>query len=186
MRYCKNCGNELLEEAKFCPRCGTAVVTEEPAATVAQPVSPAAPVSPAGVKMAYWLERFVAWLIDVFLIGVVAWILGLFVSFPLGFTFLPSWLAWIPFFNLNLDGVLLFLYWLFMESIYGQSLGKMFMRIKVTRIDGSPVSAKQAALESIGKAFFLVLDVLIGWIIYPRSRQRVFNYLSQTIVIKVT
>jgi uncharacterized RDD family membrane protein YckC len=62
----------------------------------------------------------------------------------------------------------------------------MVMRIKVTRLDGSPVGMGNAALESIGKAFVLPLDLLLGWILYPRRRQRIFNYISNTIVIKIT
>jgi uncharacterized RDD family membrane protein YckC len=62
----------------------------------------------------------------------------------------------------------------------------MVMRIKVTRLDGSPVGMGNAALESIGKAFVLPLDLLLGWILYPRRRQRIFNYISETIVTKIT
>jgi hypothetical protein len=36
----------------------------------------------------------------------------------------------------------------------------------------------QAAVESVGKAFLLPLDCLLGWIL------RIFNYLSETIVIR--
>ena len=47
--FCKNCGSQLLEGAKFCTKCGTRIAA--PAAPVAHqvpvtPVTPAAPVSP--------------------------------------------------------------------------------------------------------------------------------------------
>jgi uncharacterized RDD family membrane protein YckC len=71
-----------------------------------------------------------------------------------------------------------------MEGAYGQSLGKMLMRIKAARLDGSPINMGQAALQSLGKAFLLPLDCLLGWILYPRRRQRLFNYLSETVVVK--
>ena len=35
MKFCKNCGNELLDTAAFCPKCGTAA--ENPAPTQATP-----------------------------------------------------------------------------------------------------------------------------------------------------
>jgi uncharacterized RDD family membrane protein YckC len=73
-----------------------------------------------------------------------------------------------------------------MDGSYGQSLGKMFMRIKVTRLDGSEIGMGNAALESVGKAFLLPLDVLLGWVLYPRRRQRLFNHISETMVIKIT
>ena len=62
----------------------------------------------------------------------------------------------------------------------------MAMRIKVTRLDGSPIGMTHAALESVGKAFLLPLDCLLGWILYPRRRQRIFNYISETMVIRET
>jgi uncharacterized RDD family membrane protein YckC len=173
MGYCAKCGNELPEGAKYCPVCGTAVSTEEASAT---PVTPFA----SGLKLAFWGERFVAWLIEVVIIGVVVGILGLFVSL----SWWSGWPIWIPFFNVN--GIFLFLYWMLMDGAYGQSFGKMIMRIKVTRLDGSQIGMGTAALESVGKAFLLPLDCLLGWLLYPKRRQRIFNYISETVVVKVT
>jgi uncharacterized RDD family membrane protein YckC len=176
--YCQKCGNELSQEAKFCPVCGTKVPSMEvPSESKIQIAS--------GMKLAFWWERFVAWLIDAVIIGVVVGILGLF-SLIAGLTWWSSWPNWLPFFNFNLTGLLYFLYWMLMDGAYGQSFGKMVMRIKVARVDGSQIGMGNAALESIGKAFLLPLDCLLGWILYPRRRQRIFNYLSETIVIKVT
>ena len=176
MPYCTKCGNELPENSKYCPVCGTTVIVEEVSTA-------AATAETSGLKLAFWGERFVAWLIDVIIIGVVVFILG---TFSLSFTWWSGWPSWIPFFNFGLDGILGFLYWLFMDGVYGQSFGKMIMRLKVTRLDNKQMNIGAAALESLGKAFLLPLDCLLGWILYPKRRQRVFNYLSETIVIKVT
>lgn len=177
MPYCKKCGKELPEGAKYCPACGTALSTE---------AAPAASVTPvaSGLKLAFWGERFVAWLLDVIIIGIVVGILSFF-SLLVGVTW-SVWPSWLPFFNFNLGGVIYFLYWMFMDGAYGQSFGKMIMRIKVTRLDGSQIGMGNAALESVGKAFLLPLDCLLGWLLYPRRRQRIFNYISETIVIKET
>jgi uncharacterized RDD family membrane protein YckC len=183
MPYCQKCGNALPEGAKYCPVCGTAVAMEEAPAAPTMPTAPATPSAPpvaAGLELAYWGERFVAWLIDAVIIGVIVGILGLFVTL----TWWSGWPSWIPFFNFN--GIFLFLYWLFMDGAYGQSFGKMVMRLKVTRLDGSQIGMGNAALESVGKAFLLPLDCILGWILYPRRRQRLFNHLSETIVIKAT
>jgi len=186
MPLCKECGYELPEGAVYCPRCGTPVVKEETPAQAATTAGPAAPISP-GLKLAFWWERFVAWLIDVILIGLVLSLVEALTFFSLRpFTFLPGWLDWIPFFNFGLSGVVNFLYWMLMDGAYGQSFGKMVMMIRVTRVDGSRVNMANAALESVGKAFLLPLDCLLGWILYPRRRQRVFNYISETIVVKIT
>jgi len=184
MPYCKKCGAELPEGAMFCLKCGTAVLIEEAPAVSIAPVTP----KPPAFKLAFWGERFVAWLIDVIILGVIVGTLGLltwwFVSQP--FTWLPGWPSWIPFFNFGPGGVIYFIYWMLMEGAYGQSIGKMAMRIRVTRPDGSSIGMTHAALESVGKAFLLPLDCLLGWILYPRRRQRIFNYLSETIVIRET
>jgi uncharacterized RDD family membrane protein YckC len=184
MPYCQKCGNELPEGAKYCPVCGTAVPIEKAPATTAMPTAPVV-AEAAGLKLAFWWERFVAWLIDAVIIGVIVGILGLFAWFA-SVTWWSAWPGWIPFFNFNLGGVIYFLYWMFMDGAYGQSFGKMVMRLKVTRLDGSQIGMGNAALESLGKAFLLPLDCLLGWILYPRRRQRIFNYLSETIVIKET
>ncbi len=177
MPYCKKCGNELLPDAKFCPKCGTPVDAAQ---------TPSAPYAPeAGLKLAFWGERFVAWLIDVIIIGIFVGILGLFSFFASGaFTWWSGWPGWVPFFNFNVGGVIYFLYWMLLEGAYGQSLGKMIMRIRVTRLDGKPINMGQSALESLGKAFLLPIDLIVGWILYGRRRQRLFSNLAQTIVVE--
>jgi hypothetical protein len=43
---------------------------------------------------------------------------------------------------------------------------------------------QQAAVQSIGKAFLLPLDLILGWFLYPSKQQRLFNNLSETVVLK--
>jgi uncharacterized RDD family membrane protein YckC len=180
MANCKNCGFELPEGAVYCPRCGAPVVKEEAAvAAVPQPMAPSGPV------LAFWWERFLAWLIDVAIIGAIVYVINLFASLGgLTFTLIPGWPDWLPFFSFNLNGLALFLYWMLMEGSSGQSFGKMVMRLRVVQTNGASVNMGNATVESVGKAFLLPLDLLIGWILYPRRRQRLFNYLSQTVVVK--
>lgn len=77
-----------------------------------------------------------------------------------------------------------FLYWTILEGSVGQSIGKMVIKIKVMQLDGRPTNLVYAAIESLGKAFLLPLDCLIGWILYPDRRQRLFNYISETMIVK--
>jgi uncharacterized RDD family membrane protein YckC len=178
--YCRRCGTELPQGAAFCPKCGAAVMTEARAAP-AEAVAKAAP-SP---KPALWSERFVAWLIDIAILNLILVIIGV-ILFWSPFALLSAggdwW--WITVFNLRVSSVVFFLYWTFTEGAFGQSFGKMIMRLRVTRLDGKPASVGQAAVESVGKTFLLPLDFLLGWALWPRRRQRVFNYLSDTIVVR--
>ena len=187
MPYCKKCGNEIPEGAKFCPKCGTPTSTEAPVMST----TPTTTYYTSEAPLASWGERFVAWLIDAIIVtvvmGIITAIIGI-IGFFSGFSFTSifNFINWLP--AISVNGIVIFFYWMFMEASNGQSIGKMVMRIKVTRVDGSPINMGQAAIESIGKAFFpiLVLDCLIGWLVYPKNRQRLFNYLSQTVVVKVT
>jgi len=164
---CRNCGSDVPEGALYCPKCGNPLQ--------------AAPQ----FNLAFWGERFLAWLVDVVVLAIVMAPISLLarLGWP-GVTIVPGSPFWIPFFNFGLSNLVYFLYWMLMEGTYGRSLGKMLLRLKVTRLDGRSIDMGQAALESVGKAFLLPIDLILGWILHPRKRQRIFNYLSGTIVIR--
>jgi len=52
-------------------------------------------------------------------------------------------------------------------------------------MSGKAVDIKSATLESFGKSFLLPLDVILGWLFTNNKRQRIFNKISNTIVIKL-
>ncbi|RLI03258.1 RDD family protein [Candidatus Bathyarchaeota archaeon] len=170
MPYCVKCGEKIPEDAAFCPNCGTPVRAD----------------LRTRFETADWGERFVAWIIDMIVVGLflapfkwyLAWI---------KFTGLmtPHFLKFIPFVDLGFDNIAYFLYWTVTEGIYGQSIGKMIMKLKITRLNSGRIAMLQAAVESIGKAFLLPLDCLIGWILYSDKKQRLFNHISETVVIKI-
>jgi hypothetical protein len=61
--------------------------------------------------------------------------------------------------------------------------------LKIRTIDllsgGNRIDIKRAAIESFGKAFLLPIDVTLGWIFTNNKRQRIFNRISNSIVIKL-
>jgi uncharacterized RDD family membrane protein YckC len=71
-----------------------------------------------------------------------------------------------------------------MEGTSGQSIGKMALNIKVTNLDGTPTDIAHASLASLGKAFLLPIDFIIGVVLYPVKNQRLFNHVSETIIVK--
>lgn len=154
--YCRQCGKEISEGAKYCPRCG-------------------APQTGNEIVLAGIGERILAWLIDGIIIGFVVSVLnfpGMFMPFNA------------PFLNVSLNSVALLLYWTYTEKTTGQSIGKKIMKIKVTDIYGLPIDMTTSLYQAFGKAFLLPLDVLIGLIAYSDKEQRLFNHLSYTIVIR--
>lgn len=130
-----------------------------------------------------WSSRFWAWLIDFILVilflNIVRGIFEPFWKLPLLWDF-RNW----EFFALWFETIFFFAYWTVMEGFRGQSIGKMVMNLRVVNRDGTKINYTTAAIESIGKAFLLPLDCLIGWLGMPGSKLRVFNRISNTIVIK--
>jgi uncharacterized RDD family membrane protein YckC len=116
--------------------------------------------------LATWWQRFWAWLIDFIVIGVFTAAL-----IPAGF-----WYA----------SLIFFLYWTILEGYKGQSLGKMALGIKVVHRSGRPMNVLQSAVQSFGKSVLLPLDVLIGLLIFQKEKQRVFNRLSDTVVVSLS
>lgn len=141
------------------------------------------PVPEKTIYLARWSSRFWAWLIDIILVilflNIVRGIFEPFWRLPL----LWDYMHWDPI-ALGFESIFFFAYWTVMEGFRGQSIGKMVMNLKVVNRDGTRIDYAAAALESLGKAFLLPLDCLIGWLAMPGSKLRVFNRISNTIVIK--
>ena len=56
--------------------------------------------------------------------------------------------------------------------------------LKTVKLDGTNPTLIDSIVNSFGKAFLLPIDVVLGLIFTDKKRQRVFNRLSNTIVIK--
>lgn len=134
------------------------------------------------IRIASWERRLGAWLIDMILVG-ITWDLLVGIAGPLNvFGFWPQQAS---LFHLGGpdDAIVLFVYWTLMEGYRGQSIGKMALNLRVTDKRGEKIDLAKATIESFGKAFLLPIDCLIGWIAMPGSGQRLFNRLSDTIVV---
>jgi len=134
------------------------------------------------ITLAKWTDRFFAWLIDFIIISGVS-TLVIFVSF--GTINYESEDFWIENAQYVPTSILFFIYWTILEYKTGQTIGKKVLNLKTTGIDGGRPSLKGILIGSFGKAFLLPLDVLLGWIITNEKRQRIFNRLGDTIIIKI-
>jgi len=177
MAKCEKCGAELKEGASFCSNCG---------APVAVPQTGAATV----FDLANWGDRVLAYIIDIVILGAVIAVVKGIINIPaiISGMFGGSVPYYVPWSSPGLDGLIYFVYFVWMDYTYGQSLGKMVMRIRVTGLQGQRLTVEQALLESFGKSFFPLnfLDVILGWVFYTAKNQRLFTYLARTIVIRDT
>ena len=159
MPYCDQCGAEYEEDDVFCPKCGFQV---------------AKPTGEGYIELATWTQRFISLVIDGIILGIVLGVLNL----P-GYRMIQG--VNIKF---GIDNILQFLYFMFMDHYYGQSIGKKVMNLRITKEGGAPLSLVDAAIEAFGKVFLLPFDFLIGYFMYRDKNQRLFNYLSDTVVIR--
>ena len=136
------------------------------------------------LTIARWSDRFFAWLIDFLIISSISLMI------------LAVWFGTINFewneammYSHGMDyipgSVLFFVYWLVLEYKLGQSIGKKILNLKVVNLDGSKPSLISIAISSFGKSFLLPLDMILGLIFTNKNRQRIFNRVGDTIVIKI-
>src|SRR3989442_2755482 len=139
------------------------------------------------IVLARWIDRFIAWLIDFIIVSIALGILFAVLSFPYWFDNTNMNMAYrsVGPFNYIISSLVFMAYWSYFESTTGQSIGKKLLHLKTTTLDGKKIDAKTAAIESFGKAFLLPIDVILGWIFTNNERQRIFNRVSNTIVIKL-
>jgi len=126
------------------------------------------------LTIAKWQDRFFAWLVDFVVVS-----LGVGLSMAAVNHFDSIHAGWYA-----ITSVIFFAYWIILEYSSGQSLGKRLVHLKTIKIDGTNPTLIDCVVNSFGKAFLLPVDVFLGLIFTDKKRQRIFNRLSNTIVIK--
>ena len=134
---------------------------------------------PAQLKLAEWKDRFFAWLIDLIIVSIAIQILYS-ISGSSGYDVK----------SFPLRSLAFFLYWTFFETTKGQSIGKIVLKLKTVELskgrkEETAINIKSAAIQSFGKSFLLPIDLILGWIFTNKYRQRIFNKLSNTVVVKL-
>jgi len=142
------------------------------------------PDSSIEVIIARWSDRFIAWLIDFLIISSISLIIitSWFGTFDLEWNETMMYSRGIDYIP---GSVLFFVYWFILEYKTGQSIGKKILHLKVVSLDGGKPSTFSIAVSSFGKAFLLPLDIILGVIFTNQKRQRIFNKISDTIIIKI-
>ena len=134
------------------------------------------------IILAKWKDRFFAWIIDFIIISLVSTSI-FFISFQYlnqNFEeFITNDGMYVP------TSILFFSYWIVLEYKTGQTLGKKIFNLKITSIDGTKPDLISIILSSFGKSFILPLDIILGLIFSNDKRQRIFNKLGRTIIIKI-
>jgi len=142
------------------------------------------PDSSVELTIARWSDRFIAWLIDFLIISSISLIIFASWHGTSGFEWNETMM-----YSRGIDylpgSVLFFVYWVILEYKTGQTIGKKILNLKVVTIDGKKPPLFSIAINVFGKAFLLPLDVLLGLILTNQKRQRIFNKISNVIIIKI-
>jgi uncharacterized RDD family membrane protein YckC len=133
----------------------------------------------------FWL-RFVAVLIDTAVVLIVMWILGL--VFGVNFASLEPTEAELN--NIRLfEAAAIFIAWIYyavMESTAPQAtVGKLFMGIYVTDLNGNRVSFGRASLRYWAKVISSLI-LLIGYVMaaFTRQKQALHDIIASCLVLK--
>lgn len=184
--FCVSCGHDLKERKAIEASLQSSQPTPQPQPSYSpQPQQPSQPQyieqQSTGPAVVYgdFLPRFIAWIIDVLIIGVISII----IQFVIG--------VGSPFVALLIAYVVGFLYFFLLEvGNEGQTIGKLVFGLQA--VDEStlqPTTPEKYAINNLLKAnfFFLLIDVFIGVITNsgePGKRYRFMQNASKTVVIK--
>ena len=134
------------------------------------------------IILAKWKDRFFAWLVDFVIISLISTSIFFLSFLYLDYNFenfITNDGMYIP------TSVMFFSYWIILEYKTGQTIGKKMFNLKITNIQGKKPSLVGIVLSSFGKSFILPIDIILGLIITNEKRQRIFNKLGDTLIVKI-
>ncbi len=136
------------------------------------------------ITIAKWSDRFFAWLIDFLIITIISTLIMFTFFGKIDFEINDKW-VWTETTQYMQTSIIFFAYWIILEYKTGQSIGKKILNVKVTNLYGKLADLKGVILSSFGKTFLIPVDVVLGVIFTNEKRQRIFNKIGDTIVIKI-
>jgi uncharacterized RDD family membrane protein YckC len=136
------------------------------------------------IIIAKWADRFLAWLIDFIIVSIISASI-IFASFgTLDYEFVDNG-VWVESIQFVPTSILFFVYWVILEYKTGQTIGKKILNLKITDIYGNKPELKGIMISSFGKSFLLPMDVILGLLLTNKKRQRIFNKLGDTLIVKI-
>ena len=136
------------------------------------------------IIIAKWTDRFLAWLIDFIIVSGISMSM-IFAMFGTVYYEFEDDIFWTQGIQYIPTSTIFFVYWTILEHKTGQTIGKKILNLKITNINGERPNLKEVMASSFGKAFLLPVDVILGWILTNEKRQRIFNKLGDTLIVKI-
>jgi uncharacterized RDD family membrane protein YckC len=208
---CQQCGTPASPGAKYCESCGAQLIAAPVAQTPLQETPPPQPETAAAAAPAPTFQapeaaampyqgvaiRFVAILIDIIILAIITGIITAPFNTPSSISVTnttgvpmvsvsPNPLAWV---GGIVSALVNFFYFVLLQGAYGQTVGKMLVKIKVVREDGSKISYVDAVVRTILALIDLIpyfIPYLLGAILIWTSdtKQRLGDRVAHTVVVK--
>ncbi len=179
--FCSKCGEKLPEDPKFCTICGAPVNIE---ATAANTVVERFEKDPH--LQEHCIKRLIAYILDSIIVSIAVGIL-LFIAQlpflilnPVGFVNNFS-------FQFAVGGISV-IYFIIAETVYGTTIGKSLLGLKVVTSSGEKISLEKAFIRNISKihGVLLLLDVIGGVITSTDLHQKYSDRIANTTVTSIT
>jgi len=128
----------------------------------------------------HWLRRLIAGIIDSILMWIATQIIALFIPLPV---LLPIGPLNLTSFDL-LQGFLFFLYAAFLDSMWGSTIGKQIMNLKVTTSDGRLPTINKTLIRDVSKIYPLLwlIDTVVGMATVGDAHQKISDRFAGTTV----
>lgn len=143
----------------------------------------------------HWFRRVLAYIIDWIIVTIVTAIVALIIGAIIGFASLaisgPSFANFVVPFSafgvefFGLSGLFFLLYFAFGEALYGRTIGKALLALRVVTTDGSQLDLGKTFIRNVSKIYWLLLllDLIGGFFLKVRPGQRYLDKIANTMVI---
>ena len=135
----------------------------------------------------HWIYRLIAIIIDGIIIAIPTAIIGFIISLAMplnyGTLWYYAWGSWII--NGLIEGVLLLLYFVLLELLWGATIGKRILGLRVQTVEGQRVSVVKSLIRNITKVLgpLIILDWLVGIVTPGDKRQKFTDRIAGTTVV---
>lgn len=208
--FCPNCGKENEDLLDVCPVCGAPLRQPSSAATPADVITPQPPPPPdpaqasapaepassakgdrlvAGYRVAGLGDRLIALILDTVMMMAVFAAVGTWVASLMGGRVTSGfWMEGTPAsITIGVTMLLGFLYFWFMESLAGGTLGKRILGLQVRVMSGARCTLTQSLVRNLLRIVDGLAIYLVGFFIalFSKFRQRFGDHLAKTVVLEM-